>query len=107
MVVAGDFNARVGGLVDSIADHITYPRGRWLLQEMLKRGFRLLNGTKPLLNGGYTFTNRRGSSTVDLVFVFGEVISPGKIGEDYLQVGNVNKALSDHAPILLLLPMSS
>ena len=34
LVVAGDFNARVGGLVDSIVDHITYPRGRWLLQEM-------------------------------------------------------------------------
>ena len=34
VVVAVDFNARVRGLVDSIADHVTYPRGRWLLKQM-------------------------------------------------------------------------
>ena len=79
IVVAGDFNARVGGLVDSILDHVTYPRGRWLLQEMQKRGFRLLNGTNPLVNGGYTFTNSRGCSTVDLVFISGENKDPRRI----------------------------
>ena len=55
-----------------IFDQITYPRGRWLLQEMEKRGFCLLNGTNPLVNGVHTFIGSVGSSTVDLVFLFTE-----------------------------------
>ena len=58
--------------MDGIFDQVTYPRGRWLLQEMKNRGFCLLNGTNPLVNGVYTFNSSRGSSTVDLVFLFTE-----------------------------------
>ena len=41
------------------------------------------------------------------MFVSGEGKDPRIAGEEQLQVGDVNKALSDHAPIVVTLPMSS
>lgn len=59
----------MGQQVDGLVDAVSNQRGRWLLPEMEARGFQLLNGTCPEVNGHLTFKCSRGGSTPDLVFL--------------------------------------
>ena len=74
---------------------------------MKARGLHLINGTCPDLNGQWTFQSKRGSSTVDYVWVDeGFLLQAQRLGlpvEMLLQVGSVEQKLSDHAPLGLII----
>lgn len=70
MVVAGDFNARLGSFVPELQDQASNSRGRWLYKLLTEHGMHLLNGTCPRNNGQLTRDNPRGTgSTLDLMWL--------------------------------------
>ena len=60
ILVGGDMNARVGGLVEGLCDNFTSKRGRDVYNIMNGQGLHLLNGTSSPLNGAPTFMNKQG-----------------------------------------------
>lgn len=85
LIIGGDFNARVGNLGSSdedltygtplhycrtLHDHIINHRGKILSEGLESLGFTLINGlSRSDLPNQMTFTNKNGSSVVDLIWV--------------------------------------
>ena len=113
-IIGGDFNARVSNLNDIDPnllhgtnlkplrlnqDKIKDGRGSLLEIFMQQNGYILLNGRTPGDRvGNFTFSNRRGTSTIDLIWID---FSHAEILED-MSVSQTS-SLSDHFPILVKL----
>ena len=78
VIIAGDFNSRVGELPNEVVkeevwirsrDKVENRRGRTLMREMNEAGLYLMNGVGNEADFTFEHVNKEGKSTIDLMWL--------------------------------------